>query len=63
MAKCTICGKEIVLVPSASERAAKYGGKPSDYTKLFSTHSECQVKKRSQESTELMRKIVAEGNK
>lgn len=63
MAKCTICGKEIVLVPSASERAAKYGGKPSDYTKLFSTHSECQVKQRSQESTELMRKIVAEGNK
>ena len=63
MAKCTICGKEIVLVPSATERAAKYGGKPSDYTKLFTTHSECQVKQRSQASTDLMRKIVAEGKK
>ncbi len=63
MAKCTICGKEIVLVPSATERAAKFGGKPSDYTNLFTTHSECQVKQRSQASTELMRKIVAEGKK
>ena len=61
MAKCTICGKEIVLVPSAAERAKKYGGVPSDYTNLFTSHSECQVKQRSQASTELMRKIVAEG--
>ena len=60
MAKCTICGIEIVLVPSAEERAKKFGGKPSDYTKLFSTHSDCIVKKRSHESTELMRKIVSE---
>lgn len=60
MAKCTICNKTIVLVPSASERAAKFGGKASDYTKMFTTHSECAVAKRSQESTELMRRIVAE---
>jgi len=63
MAKCTICGKEIVLNPSAAERAAKFGGKPSDYTKLFTTHSDCAVKQRSQESTDLMRRIAAEGKK
>lgn len=54
---CTICGKPIVLVPSAVERAAKYGGKPSDYTKLFTTHSECSIAKRERETVELMRKL------
>lgn len=57
MSKCTICNKEIVLVPSAAERAKKYGGTAEYYTSLFTTHSECFVNKRSQESTELMRKI------
>lgn len=57
---CTICGKRIVLKPSAAERARKYGGKPSDYTRLFTTHTECFVTKRSQESIELMRKITQE---
>ncbi len=63
MANCTICGKKIVLVPSAEERAAKFGGKASDYPKLFTTHSDCAVKQRSQESTDLMRRIAAEGKK
>lgn len=53
--KCSICNKPIVLVPSAKERAAKYGGVPSDYTKLFTTHAECAVEKREQETRELMR--------
>lgn len=55
---CTICGKPIVLVPSAAERAAKdVSGKPAAYyTSLFTSHSECQVAKRSQESIDLMRK-------
>jgi hypothetical protein len=53
---CTICNKPIVLVPSAAERAQKYGGKPSDYTKLFTTHSECFVAKREAETVELMRR-------
>ncbi len=57
MAKCTICKKEIVLVPSARERAARFGGKASDYTKMFTAHAACQVAKRSQESVELMRKL------
>jgi len=54
---CTICGKPIKLVPSAQERAKKFGGKPSDYTKLFTTHSACFIQKRSQESIDLMRKL------
>lgn len=58
--KCTICNKEIVLVPSASERSKKGGGKPSDYTKLFTTHADCQVNKRNEETLELMRKIKIE---
>lgn len=62
MAKCTICKKEIVLVPSASERAAKFGGKASDYTKMFTVHSECYVNKRSNASVELLRQITADTN-
>jgi len=27
---CTICGRPIELVPSAAERAKKYGGKPKE---------------------------------
>ena len=54
--KCNLCGKKIVLIPSAKERARKYGGKPSDYTKLFTVHSECQVQKRENETLELIRK-------
>jgi hypothetical protein len=44
--KCRICQQEIVLTPSAQERAKKYGGKPSDYTRLFTTHSHCFLKER-----------------
>jgi len=54
--KCTICGKPIVLVPSAAERAKKHGGKASDYTKLFTTHSECALVKRKEETLALMQK-------
>lgn len=55
--KCTICGKEIILSPSASERARVYGGKPSDYTRLFREHSECLIAKRERETVELIRKL------
>ena len=33
-------------MPSAAERAKKWGGKPSDYTRLFITHSKCELAKR-----------------
>lgn len=56
--KCTICGKEIVLIPSARERADKYGGKPSDYTRLFTEHTSCTLEKRERETLALMRRIT-----
>ena len=55
--KCSCCGKPIILIPSATERAKKFGGSPSDYTKLFTMHSECQVAKRESETIELIRRL------
>lgn len=52
--KCSICHKEIVLIPSAKERAEKYGGKPSDYTKLFTEHTECALNKRREDTLKLL---------
>lgn len=51
---CTICGKPIVLIPSAAERAKKFGGKASDYTKLFTAHAQCTIDKRNRETSELI---------
>ena len=47
---CTICGKRVVLIPSAQERAAKdVTGKTADYyTKLFPRHSACELNKRKE---------------
>ena len=58
MAACTICGLPIVLVPSASERAAKFGGKPSDYTRLFTAHGQCVVNKREEDTRALMQRLA-----
>jgi hypothetical protein len=53
---CTICDKPVILSPSAKERAKKYGDHPASYyTKLFPTHTECAIKKRNDETSELMR--------
>lgn len=54
---CTICGKPVVLRPSAAERAAKFGGVPGDYTKLFTEHSKCTINKRNQDTLDLMRNL------
>jgi hypothetical protein len=53
---CTICGKPIKLVPSAKERARKYGGTARQYDELFTEHAECLIDKRQKETKELMRK-------
>ena len=53
---CSICGKPVVLIPSAADRAKKCGGRPSDYTKLFTTHSACALQKREADTLALMRK-------
>lgn len=54
---CTICGKPILLVPSAKERADKFGGSPSDYTNRFTEHAQCSLDKRESETKELMRRL------
>mgnify|MGYP000004575400 CR=1 FL=1 len=57
--KCTICGKPIVLIPSAKARAAAdVSGKSAAYhRKLFRQHAECIIEKRERETLELMRRI------
>ena len=54
---CRICDKPIVLVPSARERAARFGGTPEFYTRLFTTHGSCQVAQRSLDAVETMRRL------
>jgi hypothetical protein len=55
---CLECGKPVVLVPSAAERArTDVTGKPASYyTKLFPRHAACIVAKREKETLELMRR-------
>lgn len=53
---CTICGKPVVLVPSAKERAKTYGETPAFYTNLFKSHAECQIRKRNEDTAELMKR-------
>ena len=54
---CRICNKAIVLVPSARERAARFGGTPEFYTRLFTTHGTCQVAERKQGAEDLMHRL------
>lgn len=54
---CTHCGKPITLIPSAEERAKKYGGTPEFYRRLFSMHSGCIIEKRRQQTQELIQRI------
>lgn len=53
---CTICGKPIVLVPSAEERARKTGHSPAYYRALFTEHTKCALQKRVEETSELIRR-------
>ena len=59
---CTICGRPIRLIPSAQERAKKFGGQPSDYIRLFTTHSVCAVAKRRNDTYALMRGLTGGGH-
>ncbi len=52
---CSHCQKPIVLVPSAAERAKKFGGSPADYTRLFTIHADCQILKNRTEVSKLIR--------
>jgi hypothetical protein len=53
---CTICKQLIVLVPSAAERARKFGETAAYYTSLLTAHSHCTVAKRNQDVIDLMRR-------
>lgn len=52
--KCRICNEEIVLLPSAAERARKFGGAPADYAKLFTVHTHCALAERKAGVTKLL---------
>jgi hypothetical protein len=54
---CTHCNKKIVLIPSARERAAKFGGTPESYTKLFTMHASCSLERRAASVSELIKKL------
>ena len=54
--KCTMCGKPIILVPSAEERAKKSCETPNYYRKLFTIHSYCLVKKRNYMNRQILNK-------
>lgn len=56
---CTICRRPIVLVPSASERAAKdTAHHPASYfTSLFSEHAARTLDKRRKDTNELMKEL------
>lgn len=54
--KCSICGKPIMLVPSATERAKQSGLPASYYLNLFTAHSDCLIAKRNRETSDLLRR-------
>lgn len=57
MLKCTICQQPIVLIPSAQERAKKFGGSAKDYEGLFTQHPECAIHQGNQGATALVKTI------
>lgn len=54
---CIYCKKRIVLVPSAAQRAKKFGGTPQQYESLFTSHPECAFKERERQTSELMKRL------
>jgi|694.fasta_scaffold03312_56 hypothetical protein len=56
--KCTHCGKPIKLVPSAKERAKKYGNTPRFYERLFTVHADCLIKSYKHETSQLIAKLA-----
>ena len=54
MTTCPYCKKPVVLSPSAADRARKYGGKPEDYTGLFTAHSQCLIEERQRQVSALI---------
>ena len=55
--KCTICGEEIVLIPSAAERSRKTGKPAKYFLDLYPTHTNCWLDQRSREDRELAERL------
>lgn len=53
---CIYCKQPIELVPSAAERAKKFGGVPNDYTAVFTYHAACTLELRAKGTAELLRR-------
>jgi hypothetical protein len=53
--KCSECGLEIELKPSANEQSGKLGKSASYYTKIFTMHTSCQLAKRTEHTTKLLK--------
>lgn len=60
--KCSICKQDIVLVPSAEQRAKKYGETAEYYRSLFVSHVSCQLDHRKRSVLELMKRISSNGH-
>ena len=54
---CVYCKKKIVLVPSAAERAKRFGGTPQQHESLFTAHPYCALKERERKTIELMERL------
>lgn len=57
---CNLCQQPVILVPSAEERAKKYGGTPDFYRSLFKVHSWCQIAANRASQLELTKRLVNE---
>lgn len=55
--KCTICNQEIELVPTARQRAERFGGTPADYTRRFTEHAACILAKRKTDTEALVTRL------
>ena len=51
---CGICGKPVILVPSAAERAKKFGNTPEYYIRMFPNHVGCELMLREKETKEML---------
>ena len=60
---CTLCHKPVVLHPTAAQRAERFGGVPRDYIVLFPRHAECELKKREQDTEELLQRLNSDRNR
>jgi hypothetical protein len=54
---CCHCDQPIRLVPSATERAARFGGRPADYTRLFTAHADCTIRHRNELTSRLIQSL------